>query len=89
MQMFNPPHPGEIVFHRLIEDEDGNKIDSIATTATKLGCHRNSLNRLINSSASISIEMALALERVTGSSARFWLTLQIEYDLFHARAMAS
>ncbi len=89
MQMFNPPHPGEILFHRLIEDEDGKRIDSIANTAIKLGCHRNSLNRLINSSASVSIEMALALEKLTGSSAKFWLTLQIEYDLFHARAVAS
>lgn len=86
MRMFNPPHPGEIVFHRLIEGEDGKKIDSIANTAIKLGCHRNSLNRLINSSAAVSIEMVLVLEKLTGT--KFWFTFQFEYNLFHARAVA-
>lgn len=86
MQIFNPAHPGEIIFHRLIEDEDGIKIDCIANMAIKPGCHRNSLNRLINSSAAVSIEMVLVLEKLTGT--KFWFTFQFEYNLFHARAVA-
>ncbi len=33
MKMHNPPHPGELIKTFLIEDGDGNKIDSIANVA--------------------------------------------------------
>ena len=47
-----------------IEDEDGQKIGSVASVAEQLGCHRNTLNRVINGSASVTPEMALALEKI-------------------------
>ena len=85
MRMFNPPHPGRLVLHQLIEDEDGNKISSVAEVAAKLGCHRTTLNKIINGSAGITPAMALALEQVGGSSAEMWLSMQNSYDLFHLR----
>lgn len=85
MSMYNPSHPGQIIRQRLIEDEDGHKIDSVAVVAKRLGCHRNTLNRLINGSASVTPDMALALEQASAGSAEFWLSMQANYDLFQLR----
>lgn len=83
--MYNPSHPGRIIRQRLIEDEDGQKINSVAVVAERLGCHRNTLNRVINGSASVTPEMALALEQIGAGSAEFWLSLQANHDLFQLR----
>ncbi|MGO3159272.1 MAG: HigA family addiction module antitoxin, partial [Halomonadaceae bacterium] len=85
MAMCNPSHPGRIIRQRLIEDEDGHKIGSVASVAEQLGCHRNTLNRVINGSASVTPEMALALEKLHAGSAEFWLSMQTNYDLFQLR----
>lgn len=85
MPMYNPSHPGRIVRQRLIEDEDGLKIGSVAVVAERLGCHRNTLNRVINGSASVTPEMALALEEAGVGNAEFWLSMQANYDLFQLR----
>ncbi len=85
MSMFNPSHPGRIIRQRLIEDEEGNKLGSVAAVAQTLSCHRNTLNRVINGSAAVSPEMALALEKAGAGSAEFWLGMQASYDLFQLR----
>lgn len=85
MSMYNPSHPGQIIRQRLIEDEDGHKIDSVSVVAERLGYHRNTLNRLINGSASVTPDMALALEQAGAGSAEFWLSMQANYDLFQLR----
>ena len=85
MSMYNPSHPGRIIRQRLIENEDGQKIGSVAMVSERLGCHRNTLNRVINGSASVTPEMALALEHAGVGSAEFWLSMQASYDLFQLR----
>ena len=85
MPMYKPSHPGRIIRQRLIEDEDSRKIDSVAVVAERLGCHRNTLNRVINGSASVTPEMALALEEAGVGNAEFWLSMQANHDLFHLR----
>ncbi|MFA5632349.1 MAG: HigA family addiction module antitoxin [Porticoccaceae bacterium] len=85
MPMYNPSHPGRIIRQRLIENEDGQKIGSVAMVADRLGCHRNTLNRVINGSASVTPEMALALEQAGAGSAECWLSMQASYDLFQLR----
>lgn len=85
MTMFNPPHPGRLVMNQLIRDEDGNEIDSVANVADKLGFHRSTLNRIIKCEASITPEMALALEDFGTGSAEHWLAMQANYDLFQLR----
>jgi antitoxin HigA-1 len=35
MSMYNPSHPGQIIRQRLIEDEGGHKIDSVAVVAER------------------------------------------------------
>ena len=85
MSMYNPSHPGRIIRQRLIEDQDGQKIDSVAIVAERLGCHRNTLNRVLNGSASVTPEMAFALEQAGAGQAEFWLHMQANYDLFQLR----
>jgi len=42
---------------------------------------RSALSRVINCKAGVSAEMALRLEKAPGSTAGFWLRLQLNYDL--------
>ena len=85
MPMYNPSHPGRIIRQRLIKDEDGRKIGSVAVVAERLGCHRNTLNRVINGSAAVTPEMALSLEAAGAGNAEFWLSMQANHDLFQLR----
>lgn len=85
MSMHNPSHPGRLLEQRLIEGEDGQKLNSIAMMAEQLGCHWNTLNRVMNCSASLRPEMVLALELIGAGKAEFWLGMQASYDLFQLR----
>lgn len=83
--MHNPSHPGQLIKLQLIRNEDGNDIESVANVAARLDVHRNTLNRVINGSDSVTPQMALALEQDGAGSAEFWLTMQANYDLFQLR----
>jgi addiction module HigA family antidote len=47
---------------------------------------RSALSRLINRKAGVSAEMAVRLEKAVGSTAGFWLRLQLNYDLARVQA---
>jgi len=47
---------------------------------------RATLSRLLNRKASVSPEMAVRLEKALGSSAGFWLRLQLNYHLAQTQA---
>jgi addiction module HigA family antidote len=49
--------------------------------AKAIGVARAALSRLINRKAGVSAEMAVRLEKAIGSTAGFWLRLQLNYDL--------
>jgi addiction module HigA family antidote len=49
--------------------------------AKALGVTRSALSRVINRKAGVSAEMAVRLEKSIGSTAGFWLRLQLNYDL--------
>lgn len=53
--------------------------------AKRLGVARRSVNELIGGKRAISTEMALRLSTLTGQTPNYWLALQNNYDLFHAR----
>ena len=77
MPMFDPAHPGEIVREYLGEI-------SVTAAAKHLGVTRVALSRVLNGSAGISAEMALRLSEALGTSADFWLRMQLQYDLWQA-----
>jgi addiction module HigA family antidote len=80
MPMKNPPHPGEHVRLDYLEPLGL----TVTEAAEKLGVTRQALNNLVNGRAGISPEMAIRLSKALGASARFWLNLQMNYDLAQA-----
>ena len=83
MPMKNPSHPGDIIRDCL--DELGV---NVTEGAKALGVTRSALSRLINRKAGVSAEMAVRLEKSIGSTAGFWLRLQLNYDLAHIQSRA-
>lgn len=82
MQMYNPPHPGEMLNELYLKE---NKL-TIARTALMLGISRKHLSNIINCKVPITSEIALKLEKCfQTTSADMWLKFQLKYDLFYAR----
>lgn len=73
----NPPHPGAI----LGEDVVAALGLSLSEAAQRLGVSRTTLSRVIKGQSGISPKLAVRLERAGVSKARFWLDLQMRYDL--------
>ncbi len=80
MAMFNPPHPGET----LLEDVLPALNISIAEFARRLGFARETLSRILHGRAPISPDLAVRLERAGISTARLWLAIQANYDIWQA-----
>jgi addiction module HigA family antidote len=78
--MKNHPHPGEL----LREDVLIPLGIEITDAAERLGVSRTTLSRVINGRAGISPDLAVRLERAGVSTARFWMTLQTNYELSQA-----
>ncbi len=85
MEMFNPPHPGEIV------REDCLKPAGLSVTAAAkwLGVSRQSLSELLNGHNAMSPDMAIRLEKAGWGSAESWLRNQLSYDLWRAKRRAA
>lgn len=73
-------HPGEMLQEEL--DERGITQTELAYRS---GWTLKHINTVIKGHANLSIPFALMLETELGVSARFWLNLQLAYDLGRAR----
>ena len=82
--MLNPPHLGEIIRDNMNELEW-----SVTETASRLGCERGTLSRLLNGKAGISAKMAIALENIGWGTADQSMRLQARYELAQARRQIS
>jgi addiction module HigA family antidote len=84
MEMFDPPHPGEI-----LREDCLKPLHLTVTAAAKgLGVSRGSLSELLNGHNGVSAEMAIRLEKAGWGSADSWLRNQLSYDLWDARRRA-
>lgn len=84
MEMFDPPHPGEIIREDCLKPLNL----SVTDAAKGLGVSRQSLSELLNGRNGISADMAIRLEKVGWSTAESWLRNQLSYDLWRARQHA-
>ena len=75
-----PTHPGNIIK----EDYLLPLSITIKDMADTLGVSRKTLSKIINERGAITPDMALRLSRAFDTTADFWLTLQKNYDLWHA-----
>ena len=74
--MKNHPHPGELLREDVLQPLG---ID-VTEAAKRLGVARTTLSRVLNGRSGISAELALRLEAASVSTARFWMTLQANYE---------
>lgn len=79
--MHEPPHPGE-----LLRDEVIATLNlSVTEAASRLAMSRVALSRVLNGKAAISPDLAVRLEQAGTSTARAWLAMQANHDLWRAR----
>ena len=81
MAMHNPPHPGEFIARVYLEPNNlsGREL------ALKLGVAASTLSRILKGSSAVTPEMALRLSKALGRTPESWLSMQYNYDLWHAR----
>jgi antitoxin HigA-1 len=78
--MHDPP-PGEVLKDEVIAPLGL----SVTDAASRLGISRVALSRVLNGKAEISPDLAVRLEKASIGSARSWLVMQPNYDLWQAR----
>jgi addiction module HigA family antidote len=81
LQMYNPPHPGEILRELCLEPLGL----TVTRAAQALGVSRKTLSAILNGKAGVSPEMAIRLSMAFDTSAESWLNQQAQYDLWIAR----
>ena len=81
MEMYNPPHPGEIIKELCLEPLE----ITVTRAAAALGVSRKTLSAILNGRASITPEMAIRLSIAFDTTAESWLSQQAQYDLWVAR----
>ncbi|MGD0137432.1 MAG: HigA family addiction module antitoxin [Tepidisphaeraceae bacterium] len=82
LRMHNPPHPGEVIRELCLVPLGL----SVTGAAKALGVSRKSLSELLNGRSGVSPEMAIRLSIAFKTTAESWLSQQMQYDLWKARA---
>src|ERR1017187_8960747 len=72
-----PPHPGETISEDILKPL-GMGVNQLAK---HLGVTATRLNDIVRGTRGITADTALRLARYLGTSAEFWLGLQLEYAL--------
>lgn len=80
-----PTHPGEMLLEEFIKPLGISQ----SALAIRLGISYPRLNEIIRGKRAISVDTALRLERVIGMPADFWLGLQQDWDVWHAKRTAA
>jgi len=76
-----PPHPGETILEDVLKPL-GMSVNQLSKN---LGITAARLNEVVRGRRGVTADTALRLARYLGTSAEFWLGLQLEYDLRIAR----
>lgn len=80
-RMHNPPHPGTLLVEVILPETGLN----ITQAAQALDVSRKTLSAILNGRQDISAEMALRITKAFGGEPQMWLTMQDNYDLWHAK----
>jgi addiction module HigA family antidote len=81
-KLIPPPHPGETIREDILKPLRM----SVNQLAKALGITAARLNDIVRGRRGITADTALRLARYLGTSAEFWLGLQLAYDLRIAEA---
>lgn len=77
MSRLNPTHPGLYIRHDCLEPLGL----TITAAAAHLGVSRRHLSNIIHAKSRVTPEMAIRLSKAFGSTPRWWLQIQINYDI--------
>ena len=80
IQMYNPPHPGEILREFCLEPPDL----SVTDAAKALGISQKTLSSILNGRSGIRPEMVIRLSKAFDTTPESWLNQQQQYDLWRA-----
>ena len=73
----HPVHPGEVLSEEFLKPMNLSQ----NRLALNIGVPARRINEIVLGKRSISADSALRLARFFGTSAEFWLGLQVQYDL--------
>jgi addiction module HigA family antidote len=76
-KMMDPIHPGEILMEEFLEPLGISQY----RLAKDISVHPRRINEIVHGKRSITADTALRLARFFGTTERFWLNLQVRYDL--------
>jgi addiction module HigA family antidote len=79
-----PTHPGEVLREEFLAPLGVTQV----AAAERLNVPLQRLNEIIRGRRGITPDTALRLARLLGTSAEFWLNLQLAWDLYHAMRAA-
>jgi antitoxin HigA-1 len=79
-----PPHPGEILREDILPCLDLTTAD----LARHLAINESDLSEFLNEKRPVSIELAQRLALALGQTPRYWLSLQVQFDMFQAASQA-
>jgi len=73
----SPVHPGEVLLEEFLKPMglSQNRL------ALSVGVHSRRINEIVLGKRAITADTALRLAKYFGTSAKFWLGLQVDYDL--------
>ena len=74
------PHPGDVLRETVFEP----LALTITEASSRLAMSRSALARVLNGKTGLSPDLAIRLEMAGVSTARAWLALQANYDLYCA-----
>ncbi len=76
-QLLGPLHPGEVLFEEYLKplDISQNRL------ALNMRVPAQRISEIINGKRAITADTAIRLAKVIGTTAEFWLSLQMDYDL--------
>jgi addiction module HigA family antidote len=72
-----PVHPGEVLLEEFLKPMGVSQ----NRLALSIGVHPRRINEIVLRKRGITADTALRLARYFGTSAKFWLGLQADYDL--------
>lgn len=72
-----PVHPGEVLIEEFLQEMDISQY----RLAKDISVSARRINEIVRGTRAISADTALRLARYFGTSERFWLNLQAQYDL--------
>ena len=75
-----PTHPGEMLLKEFLEPLGVSQVEA----ADRMSIPFQRLNSIVTGRRAVSADTALLLEALTGWDAQIWLTLQANWDLWHA-----